>query len=197
MSPQHRSSFRSAVLFVAALAALLAAAGFAAGRLSAAPTARPSIVTHVLEPSCTSITATATYSKIADLGTFEVQSANSLVETTFHGRLYAASTDGSGVKYELRVDDVASSAGRIRGTVKTNEMGNVAGNFAVGRPVSMGGFWEGLAVGTHTVSMWAQVTNGTTAANVMYDPGCWSSDHVTIKEYLPFGTVALPAILRE
>ncbi len=52
-------------------------------------------------------------------------------------------------------------------------------------------------MGTHTVSMWAQVANGTTAANVMYDPGCWSADHVTIKEYLPFGTVALPAILRE
>lgn len=195
--PQSRSPFRSAVLFVVALAALLAAAGFAAGRLSAAPTARPSIVTTVLEPSCTSITATPTYSKIGDLGTFEVQSAESLVEITFHGRLYAFSTDGGGVKFELRIDDAASTIGRIRGLVKENEMGNVPGKFAVGTPVSMGGFWEGLSVGTHTVSMWAQVTNGTTAANAMYDPGCWSSDHVMIKEYLPFGTVALPAVLRE
>ncbi len=197
MSPRNRFPLRSALLFVVALAALLAVAGFAAGRLSAAPTARPAIVTTVLEPSCTSITATDSYSKIGDLGTFEVQSADSLVETTFHGRLYAFSTDGSGVKFELRVDDVASSAGRIRGTIKANEMGNTPSNFAVGRPVSMGGLWEGLAVGSHTVSMWAQVANGTTAANAMYDPGCWSADHVVIKEYLPFGTVALPAILRE
>ena len=197
MSSRSNPQLRSALLFVVALVALLAAAGFAAGRLSAAPTARPAIVTTVLEPSCTSITATAAYSKIADLGTFEVQSAESLVETTFHGRLYAFSTDGSGVKFELRVDDAASAAGRIRGLIKENEMGNVAGNFAVGAPATMGGFWEGLAVGTHTVSLWAQVANGTTAANVMHDPGCWSSDHVTIKEYLPFGTVALPAILRE
>jgi|CXWK01.1.fsa_nt_gi hypothetical protein len=197
MSPRSNSQLRSVVLFVAALVALLAAAGFAAGRLSAAPTARPSIVTTVLEPSCTSITATAAFSKVADLGTFEVQSAESLVETTFHGRLYAVSTDGSGVRFELRVDDAASATGRIRGLVKENEMGNIPGNFAVGSPVSMGGFWEGLSVGTHTVSLWAQVANGTTAANAMFDPGCWSSDHVMIKEYLPFGTVALPAILRE
>ena len=151
----------------------------------------------IRDRSCTSITATAAFSKVADLGTFEVQSAESLVETTFHGRLYAVSTDGSGVRFELRVDDAASATGRIRGLVKENEMGNIPGNFAVGSPVSMGGFWEGLSVGTHTVSLWAQVANGTTAANAMFDPGCWSSDHVMIKEYLPFGTVALPAILRE
>jgi len=29
----------------------------------------------------------------------------------------------------------------------------------------------------------------------MYDPGCWGSDVVNIKEYLPFGVVSLPAIL--
>ena len=193
MSSRSTSQLRNAVLFVVALAALLAAAGFAAGRLSAAPTARPSIITNVLEPACpTSVTGTSSFTKIADLGTFEVQSADSLVETTFHGRVYAASTDGTGLRYELRVDDVASSEGRIRGVLKASEVGS-----GVGRSTSMGGFWYGLSVGTHTVSMWAQVANGTTAATVMYDPGCWSADHVTIKEYLPFGTVALPAILRE
>ena len=193
MSSPSRSQLRNAVLFVVALAALLAVAGFAAGRLSAAPTARPSIVTHVLQPSCTGIDdVTATYTKIGDLGTFEVQSAESLVETTFHGRIYASATNGSGVKYELRVDDAATTTGRIRAILKEAEVGG-----GVGRHVSMGGFWEGLAVGTHTVSLWAQTANGTDSDTVMYDPGCWSSDHVMIKEYLPFGTVALPAILRE
>ena len=193
MSPLSNSHLRSVVWFVAALVALLAAAGFAAGRLSAAPTARPSIVTTVLEPSCTSITATAAFSKVADLGTFEVQSAESLVETTFHGRVYASATNGTGVRYELRVDDAASGSGRIRAVLKAAEVGG-----ATGRAVSMGGFWGGLAAGPHTVSLWAHTGgSGTDSDSVMFDPGCWSSDHVVIKEYLPFGTVALPAILRE
>ena len=77
MSPRNSSQLRSATLFVVALAALLAAAGFAAGRLNAASTARPSIVTHVLQPSCTAIdNVTSTYTKIGDLGTFEVQSTD-------------------------------------------------------------------------------------------------------------------------
>jgi hypothetical protein len=193
MSSRNRFPLHSALLFVVALAALLAAAGFAAGRLSAAPTARPAIVTTVLEPSCTSISdVSATYTKIGDLGTFEVQSADSLVETTFHGRVYASATNGTGVRYELRVDDAATGEGRIRAILKAAETGG-----SVGRAVSMSGFWYGLAVGSHTVSLWAQTANGTDSDTVMYDNGCWSADHVTIKEFLPFGTVALPAILRE
>ena len=98
--------------------------------------------------------------------------------------------DGTGLVYELRVDDAASSAGRIRGVLKSDETGN-----GVGRSVSMGGFFEGLSAGTHTASLWARVANGTTATTVMYDPGCWSSDHVLVKEYLPFGAIALPAVM--
>ena len=193
MSSPSRSQLRNAVLFVVALAALLAAAGFAAGRLNAASTARPSIVTHVLQPSCTAIdNVTSTYTKIGDLGTFEVQSTDSLVETTFHGRVYASATNGTGLRYELRIDDAATATGRIRAILKAAEVGG-----SVGRHVSMGGFWEGLAVGTHTVSLWAQTANGSDSDTVMFDAGCWSSDHVMIKEYLPFGTVAVPAILRE
>jgi hypothetical protein len=29
----------------------------------------------------------------------------------------------------------------------------------------------------------------------MYDPGCWSSDHVLVKEYLPPGTVVAPDVV--
>ena len=194
MSSNNRFPWRNALLLVVALAALLAVAGFAAGRLSAAPTARPTVVTHVLEPSCASIdNVPNTFTKIGDLGTFEVQSAESLVETTFHGRVYASATNGTGVRYELRVDDAASGSGRIRAVLKAAEVGG-----ATGRAVSMGGFWEGLAAGPHTVSLWAHTGgSGTDSDSVMFDPGCWSSDHVVIKEYLPFGTVALPAILRE
>ena len=191
MSSPTRPLSRRVALLAVALACLLAAAGFAAGRLRAAPTLQPAVVAQVIEPACpSSVTATSAYGKIADLGTFEVQATDSLVELAYHGRVYAASTDGTGLVYELRVDDAASSAGRIRGVLKSDETGN-----GVGRSVSMGGFFEGLSAGTHTASLWARVANGTTATTVMYDPGCWSSDHVLVKEYLPFGAIALPAVM--
>jgi len=190
MSARNSQLVRYGVVALVAVALLLAAAGYTAGRLSAAPSASPPLRVTVLNPTCTGINATSTFSKIGNIGTFEVQAADSLVETAFHGRLYAASTNGTGVIFELRVDDAPSTVGRIRGILKSAELGG-----SVGRAVSMAGFFEGLAPGTHTVSMWAQVANGNTASTVMYDNGCWSSDHVVIKEYLPFGSVALPAVL--
>jgi len=191
MSSRTPVLLRRALFPVVALACLVAAVAFATGRLSAAPTLQPAVIAQVIEPACpSSITAASTYGKVADLGTFEVQASGSLVEVTFHGRLYAGSTDGTGLQYELRVDDAESASGRVRGVLKQEETGG-----GVGRSVSMGGFFEGLSAGTHTVSMWARVANGTTAASVMYDPGCWSSDHVLVKEYLPFGAVALPAVM--
>jgi hypothetical protein len=45
--------------------------------------------------------------------------------------------------------------------------------------------------------IWAETANGTDSDTVIYDPGCWSSVVVTIKEYLPFGLVAIPAVLRD
>lgn len=190
MSLVNRSSRRSVLLLGVALALLLAVAGYSAGRSSAAPTVTPPVLSTVIEPACPfSITAGSDYTKIADMGTFDVQAAESLVELTFHGRVYASATNGSGVAFELRVDDAPSPAGRIRAVIRPFEVGN-------GSSVSMGGFFEGLAPGTHTISMWARVGGGGTFANnVMYDPGCWSSDHVLVKEYLPFGTVAVPLVV--
>lgn len=193
MSARNRVSVRNSALLLIALALLIGVVGYQAGRLRAAPSATVPIVHTVLQPACpSSIIASSAYTKIADMGTFEVQAADSLVEIAFHGRLYAASTDGTGLRYELRVDDAASSAGRIRAVLKQGEMGG-----GIGRSASMGGLFTGLSQGPHTVSMWAQVANGTTASTVMYDPGCWSSDQVVIKEYLPFGSVALPAVLNQ
>lgn len=194
MSHKDRSfTTRMAAVALLLLAVAAVAVSFRVGRTSAAPSMSAPVLHTVIEPACPfSVTAGSAYGKIADMGTFEVQATDSLVEVAFHGRVYAASTDGTGLRYELRVDDAASTAGRIRGVLKDAETGG-----GVGRNVSMGGFFEGLAPGTHTVSMWAQVANGTTAANVMYDPGCWSSDHVLVKEYLPFGSVAIPAVLRD
>ncbi len=192
MSSRSGSSLRGGLLLFVAVALFLITAGFAAGRLAAQPAARPTVRATVLQLSCTSIdNVSGTYAKIADVGQFDVQAAESLVELQFNGRLYAGSTDGTGLQFELRVDDAATSLGRIRAVLKVSEIGS-----GVGRNATMSGFYEGLAAGTHTVSVWARTANGNDSDGVMYDPGCWSSDVVTIKEYLPFGVVSLPAILR-
>lgn len=192
MSLKNRNSRRSVLLLGVALALLLAVAGYTAGRSSAAPTVTPPVLSTVIQPACpTSVTAGSGYTKIADMGTFEVQAAESLIEVTFHGRVYASSTNGTGVQFELRVDDSPSPAGRIRAVLRTGEISGGSGS-----SVSMGGFFEGLAPGTHTVSMWARTGGGGSFANnAMYDPGCWSNDHVLVKEYLPFGTIAVPVVV--
>ena len=92
---------------------------------------------------------------------------------------------------EPKSRNAATTLGRIRAVLKAEEVGS-----GVGRNATMSGFYEGLAAGTHTVSVWARTANGNDSDSVMYDPGCWSSDVVNIKEYLPFGVVSLPAILR-
>ncbi len=93
----------------------------------------------------------------------------------------------------LRVDDAPSAAGRIRAVIRTAEIVD-------GHPssVSMGGFFEGLTTGTHTVSMWAHTGgSGTDSDGVTYESGCWTNDHILVKEYLPFGSIAVPAVLKD
>lgn len=193
MFSRSGSPSRGGLLLLVAVALLLVTAGFATGRLAAQPTVRPTVKVTVLELACTAINDVGdTFVKIGDAGQFDVQSADSLVELQFNGRLYAESTNGTGVRYELRVDDAATPRGRIRAILKAGEVGG-----GVGRNATMSGFYAGLPAGTHTVSIWAQTANGTDSDTVMYDAGCWSSDVVNIKEYLPFGTIALPAVLSE
>lgn len=111
-----------------------------------------------------------------EIDTFNVQSAESLIEVTFNGRLDVDSMTGNAVRFELRGD----------------ETGNDGGIHA-----TMTGIFTGLSPGTHTLSLWAQVTNSGTATGVRADPGCFGADHAVVKEYLPFGTIALPLIITD
>ena len=47
---------------------------------------------------------------------------------------------------------------------------------------SMTGFFTGLSTGSHTVSISVRTSQGN-GSNAMVDPGCWSTDHVVIKEF--------------
>jgi hypothetical protein len=131
----------------------------------------------LLNVSCPApVSVTTTYTKIATIGSFSKVQDDTHLNIVFSGRLAVATMTGTGVVFELRIDDAATTVGRIRGSVKSAEIG------ISGVPVTMEGFFPGLTVGPHTVSMWARATSGG-ATGVQYDTGCWSTDSVIIKEF--------------
>lgn len=133
--------------------------------------------------------ANTTFTKLADLGTFTVHSSDSILELIFNGRIFAANfSEGvHGVYFELRVDGVASSIGRARAVLRSSE---ISGD---GVYVSFTGMFSGLAAGAHTASMYVR-TSTLTASGPAQNPGCYDSDVLIVKEYLPFGVTYMPLI---
>lgn len=119
----------------------------------------------------------STFAKIADIGTFKKSTKASKISATFEGRIQAGSlTDATGARFELRIDDVASS-GRGRAVLKAAETGSA------GVPVSFSALFKGLAAGDHTVSMWVAATQSGSGTDAMFDWGCWSTDKVIVREF--------------
>jgi hypothetical protein len=136
--------------------------------------------TTVLDVSCSSSSTVvdSTFKKIAELGSFSKIDASSTVEIMYSGRIAVVTSfsgGSTGARFELRVNNNATTNGRARAIVKAGEVG---GN---GVPVAVTGIFTGLGAGTHAVSMWAMTIYGT-GLGAMVDPGCWSSDHLVIKE---------------
>jgi len=126
--------------------------------------------------NCTSLSSViATYAKILNIGSFSQNDANSTVEITFHGTIMLSTSTGSGALFELRVDDTASSNGRAIAAIPHQEVGSRV-------HASMAGIFTNLGSGVHTVSIWARVPSGS-GNNAIVSPGCYSSDHVIVKEY--------------
>ena len=131
----------------------------------------------VLNVTCGTLSTFSTsYTKIKDIGTFNKTVADSTIELTFNGRIAVYGTlDGTGAKFEVRIDNAATGWGRARAAVKATEIG------IDGVPVSITGMFTGLSSGNHTVSIWVSSNSGT-GTNASLDPGCWSTDHIVIKE---------------
>ena len=145
-------------------------------------------VTTMQVPNVGVNNVSTTYTKIWDIGSFTVQDSASLVEVTHQGRLYITNVVGAnGVYFELRVDDQPpipdSGLMMVRSAEATTYVPNTAS-----------GYWEGLSPGEHTVSLWVRTPGG--SASPTMNPGGWASNDVIVKEYLPFGTTALPLISR-
>ena len=152
---------------------------------------QPMVATTVLDVDCpfSWVNFGETYTKIADIGSFTVLRPAPVVEVTFNGRIYVYGfQDGaSGAKFELRIDDQPTTNGRARATLRDAEAGHP------GVQSSITGIFTGLTGGTHTVNMWVKGVHGS-GGGAMYDHGCFRTDHVVIKEYVPFGAAFLPLV---
>lgn len=136
--------------------------------------------TTTLNVTCARLDSfTNVYDRIPYEGPFTKLDADSTLEVTFNGRIAVNSlTGGAGAKFELRVDDTATTNGRARAAFKATEVGND------GILASITGIFTGFGAGTHRVSVWARsATAGYSGTSAYVDPGCWSTDHIVIKEY--------------
>ncbi len=131
----------------------------------------------VLDVTChDDINFGTTYTLLTNIGSFSKTNDNSTVELIYNGRISAGSMDGAGAVFELRIDNVASTNGRARARLRSSEAG------INGVPVSIAGIFTGQSAGTQTVSMWMRGSGGS-GTSAQLDPGCWSTDHVVVKEY--------------
>jgi hypothetical protein len=131
----------------------------------------------VINSTCRTLSSVGTdYARLTNIGNFSKANASSPVEVTFQGRIACVGTyGGTGVIFELRVDDAASTVGRARANIQSSVNDD-------GRFVSITGIFTGLSAGTHTVSMWVRSSHGT-STDLYIDPGCWDTDVVIVREY--------------
>ena len=129
--------------------------------------------------TCELVDFSGTMTKLVDVGTFQVNTPGTTAIITAHGRFGIGSLDsGTGAVFEIRVDDVGPLSGKARPTVRANEVGL---NPAV--PDSATGFFPGLSVGPHDVSIWVRGGSFGSGEDAMIDPGCWSADHLLVELY--------------
>jgi hypothetical protein len=144
-------------------------------------TAAGLVRTTVLNVDCTAPlpSYSTAYTKVANIGTFNKLLAASTIEVTFNGRTYVNGMNmgASGARFELRVDDTATSNGRARAIYRSTETGT-----RIGVQTSITGVFNVPTTGIHTVSMWIQgVGSGGNGAQL--DVECFQTDHVVIKEF--------------
>jgi hypothetical protein len=121
--------------------------------------------------------ATTTFQKVGDMGTFTKALAVTAIKLTLQTNVYATTFVGAtGVIFELRVDGMATSVGNATALIRT------AGTFD---PINITGIFTGLSNASHTVSLWAKTINGT-ATNAGWDEGCLNAsgtNNVLVEEY--------------
>lgn len=141
-------------------------------------------------PNNGAATFSGTWTKAGNIGPFTVENPASLVEVTHQGRLYVETMTSNGAYFELRVDDLPPLENSGQALIRSSEVTTRV-------PLTFSGYWQGLAAGNHTVSLWVRSSDLGGSGTIAYmNPGNFGSNDLIIKEYLPFGSSYLPAIQR-
>jgi hypothetical protein len=118
----------------------------------------------------------STFKKIADMGSFFKNNAATKIKLTLQTNLYVDSVGGSGVIYELRIDDQPTTFGNATASII------VGGNSF---PVTITGIYTSLSNASHTVSLWVKTVSGT-AKNAGWDRDCLNlmgTNNVLVEEF--------------
>lgn len=121
----------------------------------------------------TSLNATSSYSQIDEFGTFNKESVGSRIEITMDSRARSGTFGGgaNGVQFQIRIDGNPPTQGNV-GAITTSDTIDFLSIFSV---------FEGLAPGSHTVSVWAKAAPAGTSTGVLLDPGGWGG-RIIVKE---------------
>jgi hypothetical protein len=124
-----------------------------------------------------------------DIGHFSVQDPASVVEVTYQGRI-SVNFGASGVTwvfFQLRVDGNMPLTNTGQTYLRREEsLQHILVNFS--------GTYQNLAAGDHVVSMWSYASSSGATGSTL-NPAAVGTTNVIIKEYLPFGSTYLPAIM--
>ena len=104
---------------------------------------------------------------------FNKYAADTKIEVRMNSRISVGtlSSESHGVRFEVRVDDIESTI-QNQGSVVVSNSSEFVPIFAV---------FDGLAVGSHTVSVWAYAANEGSATDVGVDAGGWGGT-IIVKE---------------
>jgi hypothetical protein len=119
----------------------------------------------------TSVTATSSWVKIDDYLTFTKAHDDTVIEAVLESRVGAGTFSGAtSVLLEIRLDGALPTWGGVRALTTSGAI----------EQISMTNVFTDAVAGTHTVSVWARTSGGTSSA-VVLDPGGYAG-RILVKE---------------
>ncbi len=132
--------------------------------------------TRFLNLNSGSVTVTTTPTKL-NIGTrtFTKSRGDTNIEIFLNSRFDGGTFSGgaSGIVFWVKIDDTIGASSDNHASIKTSDAQEFLSLYAV---------FQGLAAGSHTVSVWAQ-TNGGSSSDVFVDPGGYDGG-IVVKESL-------------
>ncbi len=139
-------------------------------------------ITEFVIPTAFVNTYTATtnleYFKIGDIGTFNKENDNTLLELIMNCHVVVSSYSGTnGLYFQVRIDDQPTSFGKMEFVAF-----NPNSAYTYFTPT---GFFPGISSGQHTISVWAGIYwAGGTVTGVMVNPGGYNfASRMMVKEF--------------